>query len=79
MGTSRSQRFQLQAAWPEADESLLVEDTVDIGVQVNGKMRGTISVSLETTQDEAMEAALSQESVKKFTEGVDIKKIISFR
>ena len=38
-----------QAAWPEADESLLVEDTVDIGVQVNGKMRGTISVSLETT------------------------------
>ena len=66
-----------QAAWPEADESLLVEDTVDIGVQVNGKMRGTISVSLETTQDEAMEAALSQESVKKFTEGVDnIKKII---
>ena len=56
-----------QAAWPEADESLLVEDTVDIGVQVNGKMRGTISVSLETTQDEAMEAALSQESVKKFT------------
>jgi len=65
-----------QAAWPEADESLLVEDTVDIGVQVNGKMRGTISVSLETTQNEAMEAALSQESVKKFTEGVDIKKII---
>ena len=65
-----------QAAWPEADESLLVEDTVDIGVQVNGKMRGTISVSLETTQDEAMEAVLSQESVKKFTEGVDIKKII---
>ena len=65
-----------QAAWPEADESLLVEDTVDIGVQVNGKMRGTISVSLETTQDEAMEAALSQESAKKFTEGVDIKKII---
>jgi leucyl-tRNA synthetase len=31
---------------------------------------------LETTQDEAMEAALSQESVKKFTEGADIKKII---
>ena len=65
-----------QTAWPKADESLLVEDTVDIGVQVNGKMRGTISVSLETTQDEAMEAALSQESVKKFTEGADIKKII---
>ena len=44
---------------------------------IDGKMRGTISVSLETTQDEAMEAALSQESVKKFTEGVDnIKKII---
>ena len=49
----------------EADESLLVE-TCDIGVQVNGRCR-TISVSLETTQDEAMEAALSQESVKKFT------------
>ena len=65
-----------QTAWPVADESLLVQDTVDIGVQVNGKMRGTISVSLETSQDDAMAAALAQDSVKKFTEGVDIKKII---
>jgi leucyl-tRNA synthetase len=55
---------------------LLVEDTVDIGVQVNGKMRGTISVTMETSQDDAMAAALDQESVKKFTEGADIKKII---
>ena len=62
--------------WPACDESLLVSDSYVLPVQVNGKMRGTISVSLETTQDEAMEAALSQESVKKFTEGVDIKKII---
>ena len=65
-----------QTAWPVADESLLVQDTVDIGVQVNGKMRGTISVSLETSQDDAMAAALAQDSVKKFTEGTDIKKII---
>ena len=65
-----------QTAWPVADESVLVQDTVDIGVQVNGKMRGTISVSLETSQDDAMAAALAQDSVKKFTEGVDITKII---
>jgi len=65
-----------KTSWPTADESLLVEDTVDIGVQVNGKMRGTISVTMETSQDDAMAAALDQESVKKFTEGADIKKII---
>jgi leucyl-tRNA synthetase len=65
-----------QISWPVADESLLVVDTVEIGVQVNGKMRGSITVSLEMSQDEAMAAAMAQESIAKFTQGAEIKKII---
>lgn len=64
-----------KTSWPVADDSFLVEDTVDIGVQVNGKMRGTIQVSLETSQDDAMALATAMESVQKFL-GPDIKKII---
>ena len=64
-----------KVSWPVADESFLVQDTVDIGVQVNGKMRGTISVSLETSQEDAVAAAMAMESVTKFV-GDDIKKII---
>ena len=42
------------AAWPEADESLLVEDTVTMAVQVNGKMRGKIEVAVDAAQEDAV-------------------------
>ena len=65
-----------QVTWPVADLSLLVSDTVDMGVQVNGKVRGTITISLEATEEEAMALAMALDSVQKFTEGSEIKKVI---
>ncbi|WIA22710.1 hypothetical protein OEZ85_001117 [Tetradesmus obliquus] len=62
--------------WPEADESLLVVDTVNLPVQVNGKMRGTVEIGVAAEQAAAVEAALGLNTVKKFTEGKEIKKVI---
>ena len=64
-------------AWPEADTSLLVEDTVTLAVQVNGKMRGKIELAADATQAEAMSSAMAQENIAKFVgDEAGIKKII---
>eukprot|EP00775_Hariotina_reticulata_P005133 gene5133-5373_t len=62
--------------WPQADEALLVVDTVKLPVQVNGKMRGTVEISVSADQAAAVEAAQQLNTVKKFTDGKEIKKII---
>lgn len=53
-----------KATWPTYDEKCLVADTVTIGVQVNGKMRGTICISKDAEQNEALQAANSDEKIK---------------
>ena len=64
-------------AWPEADTSLLVEDTVTLAVQVNGKMRGKIELAADASQADAMSLAMAQENIAKFVgDEADIKKII---
>ncbi len=62
--------------WPVADESLLVDDTVTIGVQVNGKVRATITLSPDANESEAREAALGQDNVKKAMDGKQVRKFI---
>ncbi len=62
--------------WPTFDESKLVKNEVTIGVQVNGKLRGTINISVNETEDRIKEIALANENVKKFVDGHEIKKII---
>jgi len=62
--------------WPEADAQYLVEDTIEMGVQINGKTRGSIKVALDATEDVAMQLAKSEPSVEKFLEGKEIKKVI---
>ncbi|MBQ7466435.1 MAG: leucine--tRNA ligase [Clostridia bacterium] len=61
--------------WPVCDESKTVENTVDLPVQVLGKVRGTISVSKDASQDEAVSLACENENINKFITG-DIKKVI---
>ena len=61
------------AAWPTYDEAKTVEATIEIGVQVNGKMRGTITIPRDCGKDEAIAAAMEIPTVKKSTDG---KKII---
>ena len=63
-------------AWPEADESLLIDDTVTLGVQVNGKVRGQITIAPDADEAAAKEAAFAQGNVAKFIEGKEIRKFI---
>ncbi len=63
-------------SWPEADTQYLVEDTIEMGVQINGKTRGSIKVALDATEDVAMRLAKSEPSVEKFLDGKEIKKVI---
>ena len=62
--------------WPEADESLLVADTVTLVVQHNGKKRGEIEVAADAEDAAIEEAALSLENVQKSLGGRDPKKVI---
>jgi len=63
-------------SFPEADESLVVDETVTIGVQVNGKLRGSVTVDANAEEKEVLEFAMSDENVMKFLEGEEIKKVI---
>ncbi|MCR4581032.1 MAG: leucine--tRNA ligase [Bacilli bacterium] len=63
-------------AWPTYDESKTIDDTISIGVQVNGKLRGTIEISQDEAEDSIKEKALAHENVVKFTEGKEIVKVI---
>jgi leucyl-tRNA synthetase len=62
--------------WPSFDPSWLIETTLEIPVQVNGKLRDKISVGADATQEQIEAAALAAEKVKVLTEGKAIKKII---
>jgi len=62
--------------WIEYDEELCVDNTIKMGVQVNGKVRGEIEIPKDADQDLAMEEAKKQSRVSAQLEGKDIKKII---
>ena len=62
--------------WPKYDEDKLIDTDVTIGVQVNGKLRATINISVDESEDSIKEKALSEENVKRYTDGHEIVKII---
>ncbi|HEV7924430.1 MAG TPA: leucine--tRNA ligase [Verrucomicrobiae bacterium] len=64
------------APWPKFDPTLLAEDTIEIPVQVNGKLRDKIIVATGSTEAELKAAALASEKVQQFMEGKPIKKVI---
>jgi leucyl-tRNA synthetase len=61
--------------WPPFDAALATEETVELIVQVNGKLRGKIQAARDVTQDSALSQALSSESVSRFVTGAP-KKVI---
>jgi leucyl-tRNA synthetase len=65
-----------ETAWPLAIEALTVDSTVKMAVQVNGKVRDTISVAKDTSKEDIEAMALARAPVKKFTEGNTIRKVI---
>ena len=65
-----------QADWPVYDESKTVASTVDMAVQVNGKLKGTVTMPVDSEQQAVVDAALAVEKVQKATEGMQIVKTI---
>ena len=65
-------------SWPEFDESKIVEEEVNIAVQINGKVRGLISIPSEMLKDQPQieEKAKADPNISKYFEGANIKKII---
>ncbi|MDY0177648.1 MAG: leucine--tRNA ligase [Bacilli bacterium] len=63
-------------SWPTYDESKLIKNVINVAVQVNGKLRGTIEVALDLDEEELKELAFTLEGVKRHTEGKEIKKVI---
>ncbi len=68
-----------EAHWPEYDESALVADTVEIAVQVNGKVRARINVPANAAKEETEKLALESEDVKPFIEGKTVRKVIAVK
>ncbi len=69
-------KLVVETAWPEFDPALLIEDTVTIAVQVNGKLRGTLEFAKDTPQDKVQPEALSLDAVAKLLEGSEPRKVI---
>lgn len=65
-----------EGTWPECDESKIVEEEVEIAVQVNGKVRGTIKINKDEAEDSIKEKAMKEENVSKHIEGKEIVKVI---
>jgi leucyl-tRNA synthetase len=65
-----------QQQWPKVDEAAAKEDTIELPVQINGKVRDRITVAADATEEEIKSAALASETVKKHLEGRELKKLI---
>ncbi len=65
-----------ESVWPTYDENKLTSDTKTIAVQVNGKLRGTIDISVNDSEDTIKEKAFNNENVSKFTKDKEIVKVI---
>src|SRR6185295_18932941 len=62
--------------WPSVDAAALVQDSIELVVQVNGKLRGHLQVPANASRDEIAAAAQSHEAVIKFSNGQKAKKIV---
>ncbi|MCT0020835.1 leucine--tRNA ligase [Weissella cibaria] len=65
------------AAWPTFDESALVEDEIEIVLQINGKVRGRLTIPADADRDKMTELALADEAVQKQLDGGQPKKVIA--
>jgi leucyl-tRNA synthetase len=68
--------FASLAPWPEYDEAFVKEDSVSIGVQVNGKMRGSIDIAVDASEEDAVAKAKELSTVQNAIEGKEIFRII---
>lgn len=66
----------LNESWPKLDESALTRSTIEVVVQVNGKLRGKLDAAVDAPKDQLEAMALAQENVQKFLEGITVRKVI---
>jgi leucyl-tRNA synthetase len=66
----------IDRSWPEFDESALELDTIELVVQVNGKLRGRVSVPADAGKDDIETLAIADENVQRFVDGKAIRKLI---
>ena len=66
----------LTASWPTLDESALVRSSIEIVVQVNGKVRSKLDAPIDAPQKTLEEMALAQDNVQRFLDGITVRKVI---
>ncbi|MGD8843598.1 MAG: leucine--tRNA ligase [Gammaproteobacteria bacterium] len=66
----------VDCAWPAVDEQALVRNSVELVVQVNGKMRGKVSVAADADEEAISAAALAEPNVQRHIEGSSLRKVI---
>jgi leucyl-tRNA synthetase len=64
------------AHWPPVDTAALKQDNLEIVVQVNGKLRGRVSVPVQAADDKVREIAMADEAVARYVAGKEVKKVI---
>ena len=69
-------RFVIDSAWPEVDQGLIVDDTVTVAVQVNGKLRATIVLPRNVDRAAAEQAALADGNIERLLAGRPPRKVI---
>jgi leucyl-tRNA synthetase len=67
----------VECRWPEVDPSALVQQTVELVVQVNGKVRGKVCIAAEADEQQARALALANDNVVRFVEGKTVRKVIT--
>lgn len=70
-------RLLCESPWPQVDERFLVNETVTLGVQINGKVRATITVSPEADKASLEAAAMQDAAVQRYIDGKKVSKIIA--
>ncbi len=69
-------KMAMQMDWPAHDESKTVDSHVEMAVQVNGKLKGTVTVPMDSAESDVVAAAMENEKVKKSVEGMNVVKTI---
>ena len=62
--------------WPKYDESMIIDETIDIAVQINGKTRGSISIFIDADQNTVEQTVKDHEKIKKYLSDTNILKVI---
>ena len=73
---AKNGKMAMQMSWPAYDEAKTIDANVEMAVQVNGKLKGTINVPVDSDEQAVMEAVKAVEKVQKAMDGMDIVKTI---